>query len=48
MLKIAFISSSFNNSSFIIKSIAIKAYSSLGMLSNIRSLYSTLCTALVF
>ena len=47
-LKIAFINSSFNSSSFIIKSITIKAYSSLSILSNIISLYSALCTTLVF
>jgi len=35
--KIALISGSFNSSSFIIKSIAINAYSSLGVLGDIRS-----------
>ena len=48
MSKIAPVSSSLNSGSFTIKSIAIKAYSSLGVLSNIRSLYNALCTTLVF
>jgi len=47
-LKTALVSSSFDSSSFTIKSMAIKAHSSLGVLGDMRSLYSALCTALVF